>query len=352
MDNTGKHLEDGEIDESSVVTSTTAITTESLPRLAEWDDVAKANYETLLEDRERGKLVEIIQILNPNYTGPQNDNDDEELDYDTQPTKENDPEAIKLKEEATHTLNIAILLVQFTDGSQTLFDKLVTYVKAKKEESINFIKKTGEISIAQFQSFIQTIKPGFSPVANRINLNQTVDNSMQIFKKEFDRIRTESGTKLSILTAKQRSELATSHTITVFFSKKRKAVESLDIFTEYDYSMELLMEKYDSYNNDKKLQILFLYDNLLGLHGLLDQYLESTEVFNKDDYYIIGKYISDLTVEINKLNPPESAEKIDGGSRKTQKKRRFSKKNKGSKGGKGNKSKSLKANRKTKRSKK
>ena len=142
----------------------------------------------------------------------------------------------------------------------------------------------------------------------------------------------------------------------------------------FSYKFELLK------NLKWQKKILSLWNNLLSLDGLIQQYNDSQKVFNINEFNIIIEFLSDLTLQLQDLKsqfegaptkkarveeptvsaPTKSAFSLEGltgmfsmgkkggSKRKTKKSQKISKKNKKFMS-KGNKS---KKNRKTKRSKK
>ena len=260
-----------------------------------------------------------------------------------------------------------------TEGQlQLVFDGITgTYQSLFNQEiklpTINITNSLKEMNTF-FTSFLP--KSGLDTNILRNKLDEKINNIIQNKEQKFADIRGNVDNKLQIMAEKAIDDET--------YDKSIELVNSLDTYkAAMDQITKLYSEK--ELNNEQKMKILSLWNNLLSLNELVNQYQKSGKIFNNNDFQIIIDFLKDLTKQINELieeaesaQPKAIKQKTDtesksafqwlklgrfntgtkGGKRKTQKKRRFSKKNKGSKGGKGNKSKSRKANRKTKRSKK
>jgi hypothetical protein len=250
------------------------------------------------------------------------------------------------------------------DNMKTEFKRYIEKIPTIQENTQNLWNKINVV--------IDTIspKPGLNVDELKSNLEDVLRTRMEELHEKFVNVKANVETHLQNTAKKAISEEA--------IEKSTELLASLETYKKaMDSVIDILLDK--ELSTDQQKQILSLWNNLLSLDGLIQQYNDSKKVFNTEEFDIIIDYLKDLTVQLQDLKdrfegapskkakieeppvaPAKSAFSLEGltgmfsmgkkggSKRKTKKAHRFSKKPKKTSG---NKNKSKK-NRKTKRSKK
>jgi hypothetical protein len=252
--------------------------------------------------------------------------------------------------------------------------QMKTMLGAFEQGAVAVTSETTVNTLKQLQGFLSSFlpKPDLDIEALRAQLDKKIEEEMKEEESKFINIRASVNTNLQITAASALNDEATE--------KSKELLSSLDGYKAAIDGITDLYSKKDL-NNEQKLKILSLWNNLLSLDGLIKQYNDSQKMFNIEEFQIIIDFLDDLTKQIQDLITevqdlpdikrtkteevvqPKSAFSLEGlagmfsmgkkgGKRNTKKGRRSSKKANKTGGKKTNTKTTRKANRKTKRSRK
>jgi len=354
----------------------------------DWENFSSSDQSSNLRDlfaeiREASQKQKLERLLNA-ATGVSEDRlDDEDATATTITRTAGNQPAMDLVDKMSgdllefvksRTVTAGQLQLAYDQIKEVTTTQMKTLFGAFEQGAAAVTSETTVNTLKQLQGFLSSFlpKPDLDIEALRAQLDKKIEEEMKEEENKFMNIRASVNTNLQITATSVFSDEATE--------KSKELLSSLDGYKAAIDGITDLYSKKDL-NNEQKMKILSLWNNLLSLDELIKQYNESQKMFNLDEFQIIIDFLEDLTKQIQDLIAevqelpdvkkarteeeavqPKSAFSLEGltgmfsmgkkGGKRTTKKGRRSSKKANKTGGKKTNTKSRKANRKTKRSRK
>jgi len=172
------------------------------------------------------------------------------------------------------------------DNMKTEFKRYIEKIPTIQENAQNLWSKINVV--------IDTIspKPGLNVDELKSNLEDVLKARMEELHEKFINVKSDVETHLQGAAKKAISEEA--------IEKSTELLASLETYKKaMDSVIDILLDK--ELSADQQKQILSLWNNLLSLDGLIQQYNDSKKVFNIEEFDIIIDYLKDLTVQLQAL---------------------------------------------------